>query len=124
GLWILTSFYSIGYMRGNREAKQTRYFASFAVSLSATIGIAFAGNLLTFILFYEVLTLATYPLVVHKETKEAIAAGRQYLAYALTAGLLLVAGAAWIFLTTGTLDFQPGGILGEAEAGAGTIRVV
>jgi multicomponent Na+:H+ antiporter subunit D len=124
GLWILTSFYSIGYMRGNHEEKQTRYFASFAVSLSATIGIAFSANLLTFILFYEMLTLATYPLVVHKENREAVAAGRQYLAYALTAGLLLVAGSVWVYQTTGTLDFQAGGILGEADTSAGVMRVV
>lgn len=124
GLWILTSIYSIGYMRGNDEQKQTRYFASFAVSLSATIGIAFAGNLLTFILFYELLTLATYPLVVHKESREAIRAGRQYLAFALSAGLLLVAASAWLYIATGTLDFRPGGIFEGGEAGAGTVRVI
>lgn len=124
GLWILTSFYSIGYMRGNDEAKQTRYFASFAVSLSATIGIAFAGNLLTFIIFYEMLTLATYPLVIHKENREAIRAGRQYLCYALTAGLLLVAGSVWVYHTTGTLDFRPGGVLGGIDHDAGIIRAV
>jgi len=124
GLWILTSFYSIGYMRGHHEKKQTRYYASFAVSLSATIGIAFSANLLTFIIFYELLTLATYPLVIHKENKEAIRAGRQYLAYALTAGLLLVAGAAWLYVTTGTLDFQQGGILGDVESGPGMMRFI
>ncbi len=124
GLWILTSFYSIGYMRGHHEKKQTRYFASFAVSLSATIGIAFAGNLLTFIIFYELLTLATYPLVIHSENKQAIRAGRQYLAYALTAGLLMVAGAGWIYGLTGTLDFTPGGILEEGMLSAGGMRVL
>src|SRR5688572_14614656 len=62
GVWILTSIYSIGYMRGNQEKKQTRYFACFALSLASTIGVAFAANLLTFIVFYELLTLATYPL--------------------------------------------------------------
>ncbi len=124
GLWILTSIYSIGYMRGNREEKQTRYFASFAVSLSAAIGIAFSANLLTFIIFYEVLTLATYPLVVHKENPEAIRAGRKYLAFALGAGLLLVAGAAWVYLQTGTLEFQAGGIMGESGVGSGAVRAV
>ena len=66
GLWIFTSFYSIGYVRGLEEHKQTRYFAFFAVCLSSTIGIAFSANLLTFIIFYEILTIATYPLVIHK----------------------------------------------------------
>ncbi len=115
GLWIFTSFYSIGYMRGNKEEKQTRYFASFAVCLSATIGIAFSGNLLTFVIFYEMLTLATYPLVIHKENKEAISAGRQYLAYTLTAGLLLIAAAGLVYYLTGTMDFTPGGVFGGLD---------
>jgi multicomponent Na+:H+ antiporter subunit D len=76
-LWIVTSIYSIGYMRTLAEAHQTRYYASFAVCLSATIGLAFAANLLTFLIFYEVLTIATYPLVVHKGSAEALAAGRK-----------------------------------------------
>ncbi|NBC28163.1 MAG: monovalent cation/H+ antiporter subunit D family protein [Bacteroidetes bacterium] len=115
GLWIFTSFYSIGYMRGHGEIKQTRYFASFAVCLSATIGIAFSANLLTFILFYEILTLATYPLVIHNENREAINAGRKYLAFTLTAGLLLIAAAGMVYIYTGTLDFTPGGVFTEVD---------
>jgi multicomponent Na+:H+ antiporter subunit D len=115
GLWIFTSFYSIGYVRGAGEIKQTRYFASFAVCLSATIGIAFSGNLITFILFYEMLTLATYPLVIHNEKKEAIQAGRKYLAYTLTAGLLLVAASALVYHFTGSMDFTPGGLFAGVE---------
>ncbi|NIM17179.1 MAG: monovalent cation/H+ antiporter subunit D family protein [Candidatus Aminicenantes bacterium] len=113
GLWIFTSFYSIGYVRGVPEHKQTRYFASFAVCLSATMGIAFSANLLTFIIFYEILTIATYPLVIHKETKEAIYGGRKYLIYTLTAGLFLIAASAWTYQLTGTLDFRAGGLFGE-----------
>ncbi len=124
GLWILTSIYSIGYMRGNREAKQTRYFAFFALSMSATIGIAFAANLLTFIVFYELLTLATYPLVIHKETREAVGAGRQYLAYSLTAGVLLIAASAWVYSLTGTTDFDPGGILNGVAAAPSALRIM
>lgn len=110
GLWIFTSFYSIGYVRGNNEHKQTRYFASFALCLSATMGIAFSANLLTFIVFYEILTIATYPLVIHKETQEAISGGRQYLLYTLSAGLLLIAATAWTYQLTGTMDFKAGGL--------------
>lgn len=115
GLWIFTSFYSIGYVRGAGEHKQTRYFASFAVCLSATIGIAFSANLLTFIVFYEMLTLATYPLVIHKENKKAINAGRKYLAYTLTAGLLLIAASGMVYIYTGSLDFTPGGLFNNAD---------
>ena len=113
GLWILTTVYSIGYMRGNREARQTRYYASFALSLTATIGIAFSANLLTFLLFYELLTLATYPLVVHKETPAAIRAGRMYLAYALSAGLLFLAGTIWLQSRAGMGTFTAGGFIAE-----------
>lgn len=115
GLWIFTSFYSIGYMRGHHEKKQTRYYASFAICLSSTIGIAFSANLLTFIIFYEMLTLATYPLVIHSETKKGIAAGRKYLTYTLTAGLLLIAAAGITYQLTGTLEFKPGGIFGDVD---------
>jgi multicomponent Na+:H+ antiporter subunit D len=111
GLWILSSFYSIGYVRGAHEKKQTRYFASFAICLSATIGIAFSANLLTFLIFYEILTLATYPLVVHKETDEAYRSGRMYLIYALSAGVLLIAAIGWTYTMAGTIDFRPGGLL-------------
>ncbi|MCK4835429.1 MAG: monovalent cation/H+ antiporter subunit D family protein, partial [Candidatus Aminicenantes bacterium] len=113
GLWIFTSFYSIGYVRGLNEHKQTRYFACFAVCLSATMGIAFSANLLTFIVFYETLTIATYPLVIHKETKVAIRAGRKYLVYTLSAGLLLIAGTLITYQLTGNIDFKAGGLFGS-----------
>lgn len=123
-LWIFTSFYSIGYMRGLNEHKQTRYFASFAVCLSATMGVAFAANLLTFVVFYEILTIATYPLVIHKETPEAISGGRKYLAYTLSAGLLLIVATAWTHHIVGNLDFQPGGLLRGSSASANTLRML
>ena len=68
GLWIVNSLYSIGYMRGNGEAHQTRFYVCFALALAATMGIAFAGNLFTLFVFYEMLTLITYPLVTHHGT--------------------------------------------------------
>ena len=113
GLWIVTSFYSIGYVRGAGEKKQTRYFASFALCISATLGIAMSANLLSFVIFYEMLSLGTYPLVIHKETREAYRSGRMYLAYALSAGLLLIVAIAWTATMAGTMDFRPGGFLGE-----------
>lgn len=124
GLWILTSIYSIGYVRGNNEKKQTRYFASFAVCLSATIGIAFSANLLTFVIFYEILTIATYPLVIHKENNEAISAGRKYLIYTLTAGVLLIAASAIIYSLTGTMEFKVGGILEGVNLSSDTVLIL
>jgi multicomponent Na+:H+ antiporter subunit D len=125
GLWVLTSLYSVGYMRAGHYGHQTGYFASFAVCLSAAIGIAFAANLLTFFIFYEVLTLATYPLVVHDRTDEAIAAGRKYLVYTLGAGQLLLLAIVWTHILTPGASFQPGGFLtGEAPLGVLTVLFV
>ena len=120
GLWIITSLYSIGYMRGNNETNQTRYFAAFAVSLSATMGIAFAGNLVTIFVFYELLSIATYPLVAHDETDEARSAGRKYLAYTLFGGgVLVLAGTVLVYWLTGTVSFTAGGIDELAAADPG-----
>lgn len=109
-LWLLTSVYSIGYMRGLEEHAQTRYFASFAAALSATMGVALAANLLTLYLFYELLTFATYPLVAHKENEKALVASRKYLVYTLGAGVALLAAMAGLYTATGTLEFSAGGI--------------
>ncbi|QWC19964.1 cation:proton antiporter [Halorubrum sp. 2020YC2] len=120
GLWIVTSFYSIGYMRGLDEPNQTRYFAAFAVSLAATMGIAFAGNLVTIFVFYEILSIATYPLVAHDETAEARSAGRKYLAYTMFGGgVLVLAGTALVYLLAGSVDFTAGGIAELANADPG-----
>ena len=110
-LWIATSFYSIGYMRSTNEHSQTRYFACFAVSLSATIGVAFSANLFTMFLFYEILTIITYPLVAHKGTPEAKAGGRKYAIYLLGAAkAFLVAAIILTYNLTGTLEFSKDGI--------------
>lgn len=111
GLWVLTTVYSIGYVRSLQEHAQTRYFFCFALCLFAAVGVAFAGNLLTFFLFYEILTVSTYPLVVHKQTGAAVRAGRMYLAYTLTAGVALLTAVALTQALAGTTDFRPGGIL-------------
>jgi multicomponent Na+:H+ antiporter subunit D len=111
-LWVLTSFYSIGYMRSLQEHAQTRYFACFALALSATIGVAFAANLFTLFLFYEALTLVTYPLVSHKQTAEARAGARKYVIYLLgTAKVFLIAAIILTYNAAGTLEFRSGGIM-------------
>lgn len=118
-LWIITSLYSIGYMRGLKEHSQTRFFSFFAVSLSATIGVAFSANLFTLYLFYEMLSLATYPLVTHHQDKEARTGGRTYLTYLLTTSIGFVLPALiFVYLKTGSsMDFVPGGFL-EGHIGA------
>lgn len=123
-LWIITSIYSVGYMRGLKEHSQTRYFSFFAISLSAAVGVAFAGNLLTLYLFYEMLSFATYPLVTHHQDEEARASGRKYLFYILGSSIGLVLPAMLItYHLTGTLAFANQGILAGA-AGPATITVL
>jgi multicomponent Na+:H+ antiporter subunit D len=118
-LWIATSFYSIGYMRSLEEHAQTRYFACFSLALSATMGVAFSANLFTLFLFYEALTLTTFPLVGHKQTAEAKAGARKYVIYLLgSAKLLLIAAIVLTYNVAGTLDFRKGGILTASEASA------
>lgn len=117
-LWPVNTLYSIGYMRGNKEQHQTRFYICFAIALSCTMGIALAGNLLTLFIFYELLTLSTYPLVTHKGNEEAKKAGRVYLGILLSTsiGFFLLA-ILWTWHLTGTLDFKAGGILSGKVAG-------
>ena len=124
GLWIVTSLYAIGYMRGHGEANHTRFYTCFAVAISAALGVAFAANLLTLFMAYEVLTLSTYPLVTHRETEEAKRGGRTYLGILLTTSILfLLFAILWTFQLTGTLEFAPGGIL-EGKVSDGTAMVL
>ena len=120
-LWIVTSIYSIGYMRGHGERNQTRFYAFFAIALASVMGVAFAGNMLTLFIFYEVLTISTFPLVTHAGSEEAKRAGRVYLGILLgtSIGLQLFA-IIWTWTITGTLDFTDGGILEGKATGAVT----
>jgi len=112
GLWVVSALYSIGYMRGNAEAHQTRFYACFALALAAAIGIAFSANAFTLFVFYEILTLVTYPLVTHHGGAEARRGGRIYLAVLIgTSMVLLLPALVFTWQAAGTTDFRPGGIL-------------
>lgn len=117
-LWIITTIYAIGYMRGHNEDHQTRFYFCFALSISAVMAICFSDNLLTLFIFYEVLTLSTFPLVTHAGTRDARRGGRVYLGILLStsvAFLLLAIIGTWV--TTGTLQFTPGGVFSDVESG-------
>lgn len=118
GLWIVNSFYSIGYMRGNKEPRQTQFYVAFAVAIGSALGIAFSANLFTLFIFYEILTLSTYPLVAHRGDGKARYGGRIYLMILLgTSIVFLIPAILWTLALSGTLDFTPGGILeGRADA--------
>jgi multicomponent Na+:H+ antiporter subunit D len=119
-LWLVTSIYSIGYMRGHHEQNQTRFYACFALAIASALGVAFAGNMLTLFVAYELLSLSTYPLVTHAGTDEAKRAGRLYLGILMgtSIGFMLLA-VMWTWSITGSLDFREGGLLaGQIEGPA------
>ena len=122
-LWIVTSVYAIGYMRGHHEENQTRFFFFFAVAIAAAMGVAFAGNLLTLFVFYEILTLSTYPLVTHHRTPEAMRGGRTYMSILLSTSVaFLLFAVIWTWNIAGTVDFKTDGILtGKADTTTITI---
>lgn len=123
-LWIVNSIYSIGYMRANQEKNQTRFYVCFAIALASAIAIAFAANMMTLFIFYEALTISTYPLVIHAGTDKAKRGGRIYLGILLSTSIgLLFLGIVWTWLIAGTLDFTPGGIL-EGKASATVIGIL
>ncbi|MFG2248131.1 proton-conducting transporter membrane subunit [Spirillospora sp. NPDC048823] len=123
-LWPVTTLYAIGYMRGNLQRNQTRFYFFFALSIAATLWIAFSGNLATLFIGYEVLTLSTWPLVIHSGNEQAKRAGRVYLGLLLTTSIgLLLPAIVWTAVLAGTTDFVPGGILG-GKAGTATLTVL
>ena len=112
GLWMVTHLYGIGYMRGNNEKDHARFFACFSFAIFSVMGIAFSANMFTLFLFYEALTVSTYPLVAHKGTPEAIKGARTYLAILMGSSICIqMVAIIWTYAITGTLDFTMGGIL-------------
>ena len=110
-LWLVTTVYAIGYLEGSPN--RSRFFGFFSLCVTATVGVALAGNLITFLLFYELLTLATYPLIVHRGTDVARRAGRTYLIYTIAGGALMLVGTAWLYGLAGSLEFAHRGFVAE-----------
>ncbi|MCF8114204.1 MAG: monovalent cation/H+ antiporter subunit D family protein [Desulfotignum sp.] len=125
-LYIVTSLYSIGYMRGLKEHGQTRFVSFFALAISATMGAAFSANLLTLYLFYEILSLATYPLVAHHEDATSRISARRYLVFILGTSIGLVLPAMiYCYHVTGTLAFSTAGIFaGQLSKPAATVLLL
>jgi len=111
-LWLVTTLYAVGYLEG--APHRSRFFGFFSICVSATTGVALSGNLITFLIFYELLTLSTYPLVVHRGTEKALKAGRNYLIYTLSGGALLLLATVWLHTLAGPVEFSLGGKLGQA----------
>ncbi|WP_242472621.1 complex I subunit 5 family protein [Ectothiorhodospira mobilis] len=117
-LWLVTTVYAIGYLEGS--PRRSRFFGFFSLCVSATVGIAFSGNLVTMLIFYEMLTLATWPLVLHRGTPESFRAGRIYLAYTLFGGSVLLAAVVWLTVLAGSRDFTADGYLSALYPEHGT----
>jgi multicomponent Na+:H+ antiporter subunit D len=121
-LWLVTTIYAIGYLEDSPN--RSRFFGYFSLCVTATVGLAMSGNLLTFLVFYEALTLTTYPLVVHRGTEIARKAGRVYLAYTLFGGALVLLGTIWLYSLTGTLEFVDRGFLDGLDISPGVLQVI
>jgi multicomponent Na+:H+ antiporter subunit D len=125
GLWIVNSLYSIGYMRGNSEKNQTRFYVCFTIAIGSAMGVALAGNLFTLFIFYEVLTLSTFPLVTHKGDANAYRGGRIYLTILLGTSIgLLLPAVITTHVVAGSTDFTAGGLLAQVESAQGLIASV
>jgi multicomponent Na+:H+ antiporter subunit D len=112
-LWLLTTIYAIAYLE--RSPHRSRFFAFFSLCVSATMGVALAGDLITFFVFYELLTLVTYPLVVHRGTPAALAAGRTYLRFTVSGGAILLVAIVWLHAVAGPVEFTERGALGDVD---------
>lgn len=121
-LWLLTTVYAIGYLKGSPN--RSRFFGFFGLCVTSTAGIALSGNLLTFLLFYEMLSLVTYPLVVHTQTEAALRAGRTYLTYTLIGGTVMLAGVVWLYALAGSVDFTPGGALNNVDGNQAALTLI
>ncbi len=118
-LWVVTNIYAIGYMRGLKEHAQTRFFVYFTLSIFAALGIAFSGNLITLFIFYEILSIVTYPLVIHEQDSKSMRSGTEYMIYLMVASMLLqLTAILLIYGITGTLEFGEGGIGALAQGGS------
>ena len=116
-LWIINSLFAIGYMRGNNEKHQTRFYAFVAVAIAAAMGIAAAGNLITLFIFYEALTLSTFPLVTHKGDAKAKRGGTIYALILMGTSLgLLLPAIIGTQVIAGTTAFQVGGVFPEGTS--------
>jgi len=112
-LWLVTTVYAIGYLE--EAPHRSRFFGFFSLCVASTMGISMAGNLFTFFVFYELLTLSTYPLVVHKGSEKAIKAGNTYLFYTVTGSAVLLLAIVWLYLLAGPQDFVEGGYLNSVD---------
>ena len=124
-LWIITTIYSIGYMRGHHEENQTRFYTCFAIAISAVMAAAYADNLVTLFVAYEVLTLSTYPLVTHAGNADAKKGGRIYLGILMASSIgLLLPAIVWTATAANTLDFTVGGVLGSTGMSRGAMAIL
>ncbi|HKK93156.1 MAG TPA: proton-conducting transporter membrane subunit, partial [Longimicrobiales bacterium] len=119
-LWLVTTVYAIGYLEDSPN--RTRFFAFFSLCVTAATGLAMAGDLFTFVIFYEALTWTTYPLVVHRGTEKAVRAGRVYLIYTFTAGAFLILGAVSLHVVAGTVEFVSGGVVDPTAVATAPVR--
>lgn len=121
-LWILTSFYSFEYMK--HEGKERRYYVFFILTFAMIMGISYSGNLFTLYIYYELLTLSTFPLVIHADSKEALRSGKKYIIYSFVGATFIILGMMILFSISGNMNFVGGGIKGIGEYPDKTLLLV
>ncbi|MCK5762553.1 MAG: hypothetical protein KAH05_00390, partial [Clostridiales bacterium] len=121
-LWILTSFYSFEYMK--HEGKERRYYVFFILTFAMIMGISYSGNLFTLYIYYELLTLSTFPLVIHADSKEALQSGKKYIIYSFVGATFIIFGMMILFSISGNMNFVGGGIKGIGEYSDKTLLLI
>jgi len=119
-LWLLTTVYSLGYI----HTRETRYYCFVAINLSFCLGVAFAANMFTLFIFYELLSLCTYPLIIHDETEMARRAGLKYLVYSISAGAVILVALVMQFYYGGTLTFFGHGTLNPEHVSKPVLLII
>ena len=115
-MWLLGSIFALEYLEG--DAHERSYQAFYLCVLSALIGQCYAGSMITFYVFYELMTMLSVPMVVHERTPEAAAAGVKYLIYSIFGAMMGLLGIFFFNQTLGTVTFVPGGVSGTTASGA------
>ncbi|MDP3013827.1 MAG: monovalent cation/H+ antiporter subunit D family protein, partial [Candidatus Subteraquimicrobiales bacterium] len=120
-LWVLSVTYSVSYMED--EHAQRRYFCFLILCLTWTLGVALSGNLFTFFIFYELFSISTYPLIVHEESPEALAAGKKYMIYILIGAAFVLFSLVFTYVLAGDLTFNKAGLM-SMEMGRDKLMVL
>ena len=117
-IFLGSGIFSLEYMK--HEQKKKRFYVFYLLAFLVLMGLCFAGNLITFYLFFFFLTLASTPLVLHSGSREANMAGLKYLFYSLCGAYMALFGLYFVSKYGNTLTFSEGGVINQELAAGHT----